>query len=191
MLDLLKLSIKSLHKLTRHLRNLIHGQYFIATNAEKHTSFACVQKSNIHLSPVGKCTSSFSLPGRCPLISWFTLLERFCLPWRKLKLPISRYSDVIMGAITSQITGVSIVYSTVCLGADQRKHQSSASLTFVRGIHQWRVNSPHKGPVTRKTFPFNDVIKISGKWFKWKFVFEFYSIYIWCENDPHFRRNGW
>ena len=48
--------------------------------------------------------------------------------------------------------------STVCSGADQRKHQSSASLAFVRGIHRWPVNSPHKGPVTRKMFPFDDVI---------------------------------
>ena len=38
------------------------------------------------------------------------------------------------------------------------KHQSSASLAFVRGIHRWPVNSPHKGPVTRKMFPFDDVI---------------------------------
>ena len=40
----------------------------------------------------------------------------------------------------------------------QRKHQRSASLTFVRGIHRWPVNSPHKLPVTRKMFPFDDVI---------------------------------
>ena len=45
----------------------------------------------------------------------------------------------------------------VCLGEDQRKHQSSESLAFVRGIHRWLVNSPHKGPVTRKMFSFNDV----------------------------------
>ena len=49
-----------------------------------------------------------------------------------------------------QITGVSIVYKTVCSGADQRKHQSSASLAFVRGIHRSPVNSPHKWPVKRK-----------------------------------------
>ena len=67
------------------------------------------------------------------------------------------YSDVIMSVIASQITGVSIVCSTVCWGADQRKHQSSASLAFVRGIHRWPVDSRHKGPVTRKTFPFDDV----------------------------------
>ena len=70
------------------------------------------------------------------------------------------YSDVIMSEMTSQITRVSIVYSTVCSGAYQRKHQSSASLASVKGIHWWPVKFPHnlKGPVTRKMFPFNDVI---------------------------------
>ena len=63
-----------------------------------------------------------------------------------------------MSAMSSQITSFTIVYSTVYSGADQRKHQSSASLAFVRGIHRWPVNSPHKGPVTRKMFPFDDVI---------------------------------
>ena len=51
-----------------------------------------------------------------------------------------------------------IVYSTFYSGADQIKHQSSASLAFLRGIRQWPVNSSHKGPVTRKMFPFDDVI---------------------------------
>ena len=68
------------------------------------------------------------------------------------------YSDVIMSAMASQITGVVIVYSTPCSGAHQRKHQSSASLAFVREIHWWPVKSPYKGPVTRKMFPFDDAI---------------------------------
>ena len=63
-----------------------------------------------------------------------------------------------MSAMASQITGVSTVYWTACSGADQRKHQSSASLAFVWGIHRWPVNSSHKRPVTRKMFPFDDVI---------------------------------
>ena len=63
-----------------------------------------------------------------------------------------------MSVMVSQITGVSIVCSTVGSGVDQRKHQSSTSLAFVRGIHQWPVNSPHKRPVTRIMFPFDDVI---------------------------------
>ena len=68
------------------------------------------------------------------------------------------YDDVIMGAMASQITSLTIAYSTVYSGADQRKHQSSVSLAFVRGIHRGPVNSPHKWPVTRKMFPFDDVI---------------------------------
>ena len=51
-----------------------------------------------------------------------------------------------------------IVYSILYSGADQRKHQSSASLAFMRVIHRGPVNSPHKWPVTRKMFPFDDVI---------------------------------
>ena len=68
------------------------------------------------------------------------------------------YDDVIMGAIASLITSLTIVYSTVYLDADQRKHQSSASLAFVWGIHRGPVNSPHKWPVTWKIFSFDDVI---------------------------------
>ena len=63
-----------------------------------------------------------------------------------------------MSAIASQITSLTIVYSIVYLDADQTKHQSSASLAFVWGIHRGPVNSPHKWPVTRKMFPFDDVI---------------------------------
>ena len=70
------------------------------------------------------------------------------------------YGDVIMSVIASQITSFTIVYSSVYSGADQRKHQSFASLAFVRGIHRRPVNSPHKGPVTRKMFPFDDAIMI-------------------------------
>ena len=68
------------------------------------------------------------------------------------------YCDVMMSTMASQITGLTIVYSTVYSGPDERKHQSSALLTFVREIHRWPVNSPHKGPVTPTMFPFDDVI---------------------------------
>ena len=66
--------------------------------------------------------------------------------------------DVIMSAIASQITCVLIVCSRIYSGTDQRKHQSSASEVFVMGIHRWPMYSPHKGPVTRKMFLFDDVI---------------------------------
>ena len=67
-----------------------------------------------------------------------------------------------MNAMASQITSLTSVYSIVYSGADQRKHQSSASLAFVWGIHRWPVNSTHKGPVTRKMFPFDDVIMLTN-----------------------------
>ena len=106
------------------------------------------------------------------------------LPWQKIATPESargkhtqgttratdyprdthtlphHYNDVIMGAMASQITTLTIVCSTVYSGADERKHQSSTSLAFVLGIHRWPMNSPLKWPVTRKMFPFNDVITI-------------------------------
>ena len=63
-----------------------------------------------------------------------------------------------MSAMASQINGITIVCSTIYSGAYQRKQQSPASLDFVRGIHRWSVDYLHKGPVTWKMFPFDDVI---------------------------------
>ena len=75
----------------------------------------------------------------------------YIITWSILwKLPLKYYSDVIMGTMGSQITSLMIVYSTIYSGADQGKHQSSASLAFLRGIHRW--------PVTWKMFPFDDII---------------------------------
>ena len=85
------------------------------------------------------CCASF-----CP--GYIILLNEFM--W----LIYPHYDAVMMGVMASQITSLTIVYSTVSSGANQRKHQSSASLAFVRGIHWWPVNSPHKWPVTRKYF---------------------------------------
>ena len=58
-------------------------------------------------------------------------------------------------------------------GADERKRQSSVSLLFVRGVHRWPVNYPHKGPVMRKMFPFDDVI--TGFDIHWRWMFFIYS----------------
>ena len=86
------------------------------------------------------------------------------------------YCDVITGAMASQIVSLKIVYSTVYSDADQRKHQSSASMAFVRGIHRWPVNSPQKWPVTRKTFPFDDVIMRVTK-------LQISTIFLFMQND--------
>ena len=54
------------------------------------------------------------------------------------------YTDVIIDAMAFEITSHTIVYSNVYSGADQREHQSSASLAFLQGIHRWPVNSPQQ-----------------------------------------------
>ena len=64
----------------------------------------------------------------------------------------SRYNDVIMTTIASQITSLTVVYSTVYSDADQRKHQSSASLAFVWGIHRDRWIPRTKGQLRGKCF---------------------------------------
>ena len=98
----------------------------------------------------------------------------------------AHYNDVIMSAMASQITSLTIVYSTVYLGVDQRKHQSSASRAFVRGIHRGPVNSPHKGPVTRKMFSFDDVIMWNWDTYRIMYVLAWRTVYVltrglfWC-----------
>ena len=61
-------------------------------------------------------------------------------------LPLGRqYNDVIMSTMASQITSLTVFYSIVYSGEDQRKHQSSASLAFVRGSHRDRWITRTKG----------------------------------------------
>ena len=84
-----------------------------------------------------------------------------------------------MGAIATQITSLTIVYSAVYSGTDQSKHQSSASLAFVWGIYRGPVNSPHKWPVTRKMFPFDNVIMAA----QWHYMVSGASISIGWSNE--------
>ena len=84
-------------------------------------------------------------------------------------------NDFIMGAMAFLIASLAIVYSTVYSCVDQRKHQSSASLAFVREINRWQVNSPYKGPVLRKMFPFDDAIMISIDLYKCHDIFRHWN----------------
>ena len=95
------------------------------------------------------------------------------ISFRMLQLHRSNNYLITMGAMASQITSLIIVYSTVYSGADQRKHQSSTSLAFVRAIQRWPVNSPHKWPVPRKMFPFDDVIMCICYW--WTIVTSYFG----------------
>ena len=89
---------------------------------------------------------------------WLFLRVTSSFPSQRESNKQSHYNDVIMNVMASQITGVSMVCSTVCSAPNQRKLQRSASLAFVRRIHQWPMNSPHNGPVMLKMFPFDNVI---------------------------------
>ena len=104
-------------------------------NIEHYKIFAIINRAIKGLHCTSNCTLSTS--ARDSLI--------------KKTLP-AHFSDVITSVLAYQITGVSIVCSTVCWGAYQRKYQSSPSLAFVRGIDRWPVDSPHKGQERRKCF---------------------------------------
>ena len=138
-------------------------------------SISCALTNNIcrHIQPLDNNELIISLCFTMLLVWFQSLLIKHSLVIGVLQLtsriwwwPISRIKLNSLcslqwrhnNAMAPQITGISFVYSTVCSSADQRKHQSYASLAFVRGIHRWPVNSPHKRPVTGKIFLFDDVI---------------------------------
>ena len=99
----------------------------------------------------------FSTENIC-ILDRISLNATLCVVYHQTSCGQCHHIDFIMSAMASQITSLTIVYSTIYSGADQRKHQSSASLAFVQGIHRWPLNSLHKGPVKRRMFPFDDVI---------------------------------
>ena len=112
-----------------------------------------------------------------------TLQLKTCMQNAATYSVVSVPFDVIMSAMVYQITNLTIVYSTVYSGVHQRKHQSSSSLVFVLGIHRWPVNSPHKGPVTRKMFPFDDVIlfhRILQDYFTGTGTMQWLPLCWWC-----------
>ena len=86
---------------------------------------------------------------------WSAECQPSCLSLNVSKIPCtspSHYIDVIMTTMASQITSLAVVYSSVYLDADQRKHQSSASLAFVWGIHRDRWIPRTKGQLRKKCF---------------------------------------
>ena len=74
---------------------------------------------------------------------------------------ICHYNDVIMSAMASQITSLTIVYSTIYSGTDQRKYQSSASMAFVCGDSPVTGEFPAQRSSNAEMFPFSDVIMLS------------------------------
>ena len=149
------------NSLSKRIFVFIHAwQHFIYSNIEIIASVSnnCSSFRDFQTAPNFETTSSLALPEsrfleKRPPASNNAPANGKLPP--KIKKS-SHYSNVITGTMASQITGVSVAYSIDCPCAAQRKHQSSLSLAFVRGINRWPVNSLHKGPVTR--FPFDDAI---------------------------------
>ena len=99
---------------------------------------------------------------------WMIFKDLRAVLWGMMLQYVIHYDDVIMSAIASQITSLTIVYSTVYSGADQRKHQSSASLAFVCGIHRDRWISRTEGQLRGNCFH----LMTSSCW-------------LWVDRNPH------
>ena len=136
-----------------------------------------LKRTSLYVRPLWMWRFFFSWTRMCYFnsLSWITIHIQQSTPKRSTgSVLFCHYDDVTMSGMVSLITSLTIVYSTVYSGADQRKHQSPASLAFPSSNgNSFRVagplcgeftgprspvNSPHKGPVTRKLFPFDDVI---------------------------------
>ena len=104
----------------------------------------------------------------------YTLYAHVCL---SIGNTCCQYNDVTIGAMASQITRLTIVYSAVYSSSDQRKHQSSASLAFVQGFHRGPVNSSHIWPETRKMFSFDDVIMVDNLFYR-TYIYIYIHIHI-------------
>ena len=93
------------------------------------------------------------------------------------------YYDVIMTTIASQITSLTVVYSTVYSEGRSKKTLKLRVTGLCVGNSPGPVNSPHKGPVTRKMFPFDDVIMWYSRVWKDKLlVYCFHGSSKWATN---------
>ena len=134
----LKSVFSSDHAVLLACSTLKHCQYILRIN---HLDMKYYTNLNMYLFQ-----QLIQLNGSVPYVPWWLFIHQ------------AHYDNIIMSAMAFQITSLAIVYSTGYSGTDQRIHQSSASLAIVCGIHRWQVNSSHKRAVTRKMFPFHDVI---------------------------------
>ena len=117
---------------------------------------------HLYIEPVSKRP----LPHRGSMLRKYNAFLIIYVAWRPLRGPLAQYPIVLVQPRTAthlkisrhycdvKITVVSNVYSTFCSGADPRNIRAPGHWLFVKGIHRWPVDSPHKGLITRKMFPF-------------------------------------
>ena len=128
----------------------INGSMWLGNTLQNRRRVISFKKPKLHFR------NSYTGQGICEFKIWprFYLFQS-CAAYHLVSTIQWRHHD----AMASQITGVSLVCSTVCSGADQKKLQSSAPLAR---IYPWPVDSlmdsPYKGPVAGKVFPFDNVI---------------------------------
>ena len=134
-----------LHSLFRH-----HNKHCVGGTRRYHTAFVCKDDS-LQM----KYSILFMMICAHHVGTQATILKT---PPRFKRINFSHYSDIIMGTMASQSPASRLFTQPFIQGTDQRKHQSSRSLAFERGIHRWPVNSSHKWPVMRKMCPFHDVM---------------------------------
>ena len=93
------------------------------------------------------CKGNSSITGEFPAQS----PDSSTSPWQ------IHYSDIIMSTMASQIPGFPVLLNRL-LGCRSKETSKLRYTGFVNGIPRWPVHSSHKGPVTRKMFPFDDFI---------------------------------
>ena len=130
-------------------------RYNLSDNARR------ICKRTFKCYAVDVMSNDYRLHGR---VKWDPIL-RWPLPQIGFRESI-HYNDVIMSTMASQITSLTIDYPNVYPRHRSKKTLKVSVLAFVRGFHRWPVKSPHKGPVMRKMFPFDDVIMSYQK--KWQ-----------------------
>ena len=106
-------------------------------------------------------------------------------PARGCRERFLHYIDVIMTTMASEITSLTVVYSTVYSDADQRKHQSSASLAFVWGIHRDRWIPRTEGQLRGKCFHLMTSSCVRVKCLHWRGSMRVFNMLM-----PHFTALG-
>ena len=142
----------------------------VSPNKDKKPSWTiheeCYEVSkSCQISAISFC-SYFTIPyyrpnKHCRYIIWMICKNHYCwVAVNKFPYTTLQWRHNIRDGVP--IISVSIVFTAVCAGTDQIKHQSSTSLDFARGIHRGSGNFQHKGPVTRKISQFDDVVMTHG-----------------------------
>ena len=152
-----------------HLKKTPHGRFYgnaligVLRGSQVSLLAYCVAMETCFKSRLPTVYSGFRFAISTNWCSDFLLAMMTPLHGNALRITSSFFiRDVKVGDMECNITGIRTVCPVVCSGAHQRKHQRSASLAFVRRIHQWAVDSSYTGSITREMFPFDSVMLLGN-----------------------------